>query len=89
MTLWRGNVRTMYTFIADRANAVTAERLAGCLPGKCIAGRWGSVQESEQRLVAFGRELLRAAFVSLKAHRDQRTPRAARDRGRPELDEDT
>ena len=40
-TLWRDNVRAMYTFIANNASASDAERLAGSLPSKCIAGRWG------------------------------------------------
>ena len=63
-TLWRDNVRAMYTFIANNASASDAERLAGSLPSKCIAGRWGSVQNAEQRLLAFGRDLLQDAAGS-------------------------
>ena len=85
-TLWRDNVRAMYTFIANNASASDAERLAGSLPSKCIAGRWGSVQNAEQRLLAFGRDLLHAAFMSLRTRREEHK---RRDNGRPNMDEES
>lgn len=47
---WREKARAVYTSWCDMYGAEIAQKCAGRLPSKCVAGRWLSIHQSEEDL---------------------------------------
>jgi hypothetical protein len=70
---WRENVKDVYNLWVGAFGAVDANRSVGKLPAKCIAGRWGSIAETERDLTRFDRSRFRKVMVHALVHRCKNT----------------
>jgi hypothetical protein len=83
--IWRDYAKAIYDHWAVVHGATSAQQHARTLIPKCIAGRWGSIAGTEQRLAFSGHEQIQIVLQKvIKGKR--RALRRARPRPRPALD---
>ena len=59
---WRDNLRMFYNTYLEEHTAIEALAYCRKVPAKCIAGRWGSIAQSEEDIAAAMTDRVRAVM---------------------------